>query len=345
MRRRRLEDVRRSSALALVIAVSACGNVARDGTTPAPSVASSANDNHGASDSGSMSGSSSSGGQVSSGSDAESSAEPDSGGDAAQSASEAGDGSSEPDAAPACVKGQVTPNEVVMLGDSYLDPNWGDVGPTLMADANAKYRPYYIGAASMAWGNPNTQFYIPYQYDPMAKTDTSVMNPADIKVVIMDGGGNDVLIGNTSCEQTAPPGNASCVTTVQSAIDKAQSEMHQMAADGVKSIVYFFYPHLDPAGGGILSTPAPTINDTLDYAYPLAEQICCGSAFTSTLSSPTCSGQPVPGTTCVFVDTRPSFEGHLADYIKSDHVHPTPAGAQVIADLVWKAMQDNCIAQ
>ena len=59
-----------------------------------------------------------------------------------------------------------------MLGDSYLDAPWGDVGPTLMMEANAMYRHYYIGAASMAWGNPDTQFYIPYQYDPMAKTDS-----------------------------------------------------------------------------------------------------------------------------------------------------------------------------
>jgi lysophospholipase L1-like esterase len=265
--------------------------------------------------------------------------------DAAPTSSEAGGDSSGRDAAPACVKGQVTPDQVVMLGDSYLDAPWGDVGPTLMMEANATYRHYYIGAASMAWGNPDTQFYIPYQYDPMAKTDTAVMNPADIKVIIMDGGGNDVLIGNTSCETTAPPANTSCVTTVHGAIDKAQSVMQQMAADGVKSIVFFFYPHLDPAGGGILSTPAPAINDTLDYAYPLAEQICCGSTFTSTVANPTCSGEPVAGTTCVFVDTRPSFEGHLADYIKDDHVHPTPAGAQVISDLLWKAMQDHCIAQ
>jgi hypothetical protein len=43
-----------------------------------------------------------------------------------------------------CVKGQVTPNEVAMLGDSYLDHPWGNVGPTLMMVANAKYRHYYI---------------------------------------------------------------------------------------------------------------------------------------------------------------------------------------------------------
>jgi hypothetical protein len=344
------EVARRSSALTLLAVIMACGTASPGGTTPASAVPPSANDDPGAAaDSGAVLGSDASvGPEVPSGSDAESGV--DSGSGSSQASSEAGDDASGPEAsgpdtAPACVKGQVTPNEVVMLGDSYLDPNWGNVGPTIMMDANAMYRHYYIGAASMAWGNPDTQFYIPYQYDPMAKTDTSVMNPADIKVIIMDGGGNDVLIGNTSCEQTAPPGNTSCVTTVRNAIDKAQSEMQQMAADGVKSIVYFFYPHLDPAGGGILSTPAPAINDTLDYAYPLAEQICCGSSFTSTIADPTCSGEPVPGTTCVFVDTRPSFEGHLADYIKSDHVHPTQAGAQVISDLVWKAMQDHCIAQ
>ena len=344
---RLVDEVRRSSRVALVIAMTACGSGKQSAATPAPSAVPSANGNQGSSDSGSTPGSSASGGQGSSGSDAEPGAEPDaeSEGDAALSTSEAGDGASAPDAAPSCVKGQVTPDEVVMLGDSYLDAPWGDVGPTLMMEANAMYRHYYIGAASMAWGNPDTQFYIPYQYDPMAKTDTSVMNPTDIKVIIMDGGGNDVLIGNTSCEQTAPPGNTSCVTTIQSAIGEAQTLMHQMAADGVKSIVFFFYPHLDPAGGGILLTPAPAINDTLDYAYPLAEQICCGAAFTSTLARPTCSGQPVPGTTCVFVDTRPAFEGHLADYIKSDQVHPTPAGAQVISDLLWKAMQAHCIAQ
>jgi hypothetical protein len=179
----------------------------------------------------------------------------------------------------------------------------------------------------------------------MALTDTLVMNPSDIKVVIMDGGGNDVLIGNTSCETTAPPGNTSCVTTVQTAIDVAKSKMQEMAQKGVQSVVFFFYPHLDPAGGGILLTPAPAINDTLDFAYPLAEQLCCGSTFTASLTNSSCSGQPAPGLSCVFVDTRPAFEGHLADYIKSDKVHPTQAGAQVISDLIWNQMTSHCIAQ
>jgi lysophospholipase L1-like esterase len=239
----------------------------------------------------------------------------------------------------------VAPSEVVMLGDSYLDPAWGNVGPTLMTEANAMYRHYYIGGASLAWGNPNTQFFIPYQFDPMALTDVALMNPSDIKVVIMDGGGNDVLIGNTSCETMAPPANTSCVTTVENAVDEAHTKMQEMAQKGVQSVVFFFYPHLSTAGGGILQTPAPAVNDTLDYAYPKAEQICCGSSFASSPTNYSCAGQPVPGMTCVFIDTRPAFEGHLADYIKSDNVHPTQAGAQVIAGLIWTQMQSHCIAQ
>lgn len=264
------------------------------------------------------------------------------------------DGSDAPTASD-CVKGSVTPNEVVMLGDSYFDPAWANTALDLFADAqdagslaaNTTFRHYYIGAASLGWGNPDTQWYIPYQYDPMAKTDTAVMNPKDIKVIIMDGGGNDVLIGDNSCETTAPPGNTSCTTTIENAISKAKSLMQEMVSDGVGTIVYLFYPHLDPAGGGILLTPAPTVNEALDYAYPLAESVCCGSSFTSTASNYTCTGTPVAGasTKCLFVDTRPAFEGHLSDYIKDDHVHPSPVGAQVMADLVWNAMKASCIAQ
>jgi lysophospholipase L1-like esterase len=364
---------RRSSrrALGAWICSGAC---ACGGPTSGPSPAAyepAANDHGGAgADAGAASVVSSSGGVVSTGSGAPSGGAPSgddtSAGDAADSnaadsnaaAGDAAGGDAEdqpfasPDAASndtdgsaPCVTGQVTPDEVVMLGDSYLDPAWGNVGPTVMMLANASYRHYYIGGASLAWGNPDTQFYIPYQYDPMALTDTTVTNPADIKVIIMDGGGNDVLIGNTSCETTAPPTNTSCVMTVQNAVDQAQTTMKEMAQKGVQSVVFFFYPHLSTAGGGILLTPAPAVNDTLDYAYPLAEQMCCGSPFASSLTDYSCSGQPIPGLTCVFIDTRPSFEGHLSDYIKSDNVHPTQAGANVIANLIWTQMQNHCIAQ
>jgi hypothetical protein len=252
-----------------------------------------------------------------------------------------------------CVKGQVPPNKVIVIGDSYLDhPAWSNVIPDLYADlrgagslgATATYREYQLGGAAMNYGALNLN--IPYQYETSAKMDPAVMNPTDIDTVIMDGGGNDVLIDNQGCMTNAqpPPGDTACAMAIQGTLNRASMLLQEAAHDGIKHIVYIFYPHLDPAGGGILPTPAPQVNATLDYAYPLAEQICCGSSFTSTATSYTCSGN-ASGTQCVFIDTRPAFEGHVADYIKSDHVHPTDAGAKVIADLIAGAMSAYCIAQ
>jgi hypothetical protein len=250
-----------------------------------------------------------------------------------------------------CVKGQVPPNRVVMIGDSYLDPANSNAALDVFTDAqkagslaaNTTYRHYYQGGAAMNYGA--RQLNIPYQYESEAKTDAAVTNPAAIDTIIMDGGGNDFLIDNPSCLTTPPPGNTTCAAAITGTVNRASQLLQEMASNGVKHIVYFFYPHLDPAGGGILPTPAPGVNPTLDYEYSLAEPICCGSSFTSTTTSYTCSGN-TSGAQCIFVDTRPAFEGHTGDYIKStDHVHPTPAGAQVIADLVWKAMSDYCIAQ
>ena len=90
--------------------------------------------------------------------------------------------------------------------------------------------------------------------------------------------------------------------------------------------------------------PAPQVNATLDYAYPLAGANLLRLHLTSTATSYTCSGN-TSGTPCMFIDIRPAFEGHVADYIKSDHVHPTDAGAKVIADLIAGAMRAYCVAQ
>ena len=87
-------------------------------------------------------------------------------------------------------------------------------------------------------------------------------------------------------------------------------------------------------------------NDWFDFAYPLAAQTCCGTtAPDAGAGDSTYHGSPAPGVDCTFIDTRPAFEGHLADYIKSDNVHPTQAGATVISNLIWTQMQAHCIAQ
>ena len=69
-------------------------------------------------------------------------------------------------------------------------------------------------------------------------------------------------------------------------------------------------------------------NETLDYAAPLVEELC--------------NNAPID---CVFVDTRPAFEGHQDEYFMFDGIHPNPAGSVALANAVWSQMVVNCVAQ
>ena len=247
-----------------------------------------------------------------------------------------------------------------MIGDSYMDKNFGNVGANIIAAAQMAgslaagktYREYYLAGAAV--NNGSGQLNIPYQYDSMAKVDATVTNPKDIKVVIMDGGGNDVLIDQQSCltdQPSAQMADTACMNAVSNTVARMKKLWAEMATDGVKQVVYYFYPHLDPAGGGLLPTPAPGVNSIDDYSAPLYMQICCGSSFTPTTAAPTCTGD-APGLQCTYIDTRPAFNGHSGaagepgpDYILSDHVHPNAMGSTTIANLTWDAMVANCVAQ
>jgi len=240
---------------------------------------------------------------------------------------------------PACVKG--TPAaEVIVIGDSYL--NVGHIGPDLTMDAMAMWRRYDFAGAAMNYGSGDLN--IPYQY----QTEAIGANP-DIKVVVMDGGGNDILVDNHSCLSSATI-SSTCMTAVDNANAKGKSLMQSMVKNGVEHIVYFYYPHLDPTGGGLLTTPAPGVNVLLDYARPQVEMTCCGASFTSTATNYSCRGNTV-GTDCVFVDLNPIFAGHQSEasastyWFQDDNVHPNDMGGSAAAAAIWKTMQDDCIAQ
>ena len=202
-------------------------------------------------------------------------------------------------------------------------------------DANATYRTYYLAGAALNYGSG--QLNIPYQFDSMAVPANS-----DIKVVITDGGGNDILIDNNQCLNTPVMGDTTCHTAIVGSITRAKQLLQDMAGKGVEHVVYFFYPHIS-------ATEGADANDWLDYAYPQAAQLCCGASAPAAASPDlTCDGNG-SGVDCVFVDTRPEFVGHnvsgSGDYWLMDGIHPTQAGADAIAKKVWAQMQKYCIAQ
>jgi lysophospholipase L1-like esterase len=214
----------------------------------------------------------------------------------------------------------------------------GNVGPTIMMDANnAMYTHYYLAGAALTPGYGTGQGNIVYQWDNMAVPASS-----DIKVVIWDGGGNDILINNSQCLTTPLQGDTMCHMVVDKSVATAQMLDQDMVSHGVQAIVYFFYPHIDP-------TSRPNAGDWNDYAIPQDAANCCGAANVPTGPDATCEGTG-PGVKCVFVDTRPEFEGHnlpsSTDYwFQADGIHPNQPGANAIAGKVWAQMQKYCIAQ
>lgn len=197
-------------------------------------------------------------------------------------------------------------NEVVLVGDSFFA---ADHGITAFLEAMARqsgtlaagerYRDHssLLGNTLALLGGG-----IEDQYAAAAAE-------SPVRAVIMNGGGADVLMG--SCEVLAPD----CPLLAEAAA-AASSLFRRMAADGVRHVVYAFYP--DPADA--------TLRAELDALRPLLASACEAS--------------PAP---CRFVDLRATFAGHELLYLDADGTQPTAEGAQASAAAIWAAQQ-QCAA-
>ncbi|HET9933059.1 MAG TPA: SGNH/GDSL hydrolase family protein [Polyangiaceae bacterium] len=134
---------------------------------------------------------------------------------------------------------------------------------------------------------------------------------APVKVVIMNGGGADLLLG--SCN----PPDPSC-PTLTAAASAAQDLLQRMASDGVQHVLYVGYP--DPVDSSVRAK--------MNAFRPLVQSACENAALP-----------------CHFVDLRTTFAGHYGEYIQGDGLNPTDAGSEASASAIWAAMQDRCIAQ
>lgn len=222
-------------------------------------------------------------------------------------------------------------DQVGMMGDSYLDLS-GDITRFLQdtarkagaLQASESYLDHSLFGASMD-GFPN----VPSQW-PDILADAKSKGSKGVKLLIMTGGGNDVLLGNRTCLDfpTAADISEPCKKLLQTILSVGQKVVDQAAKDGAKAIIYFFYPHLPEH---LVNGPHP--NTILDYAYPEVQKLC----------------EKQTAIPCYFIDTRPAFDngkGRPRDGLISpfDGIHPTPAGSKIIADLIWGVMQEKCLA-
>jgi len=246
------------------------------------------------------------------------------------SAGAGGAGGATPPSKPPCL---AAPSDAVMIGDSYitgflspaLQPALGALDPTA-----SNFRNYAVAGTSMASGGGGT---IPPQLDMALAAN------ATIKFMILDGGGNDILL----CDQNKYPGcNSLCsmagsstqkiCTDIVAAAVAASGQLMTKAADaGVKDVIYFFYPHIPANNGGF--------KEILDYSKPRAQQQCESSAATT-------GGK----LTCHFIDLVAPFQAaggdmNPANFSALDGVHPSQAGQNIIANQIWSMTQSACLGQ
>jgi hypothetical protein len=206
----------------------------------------------------------------------------------------------------ACTKGTVKAGEVVFIGESFIALSGAiprdvtqlarQAGAIGMTDS---YRTYAVSGTQLTTGE------IPMQY-------TRAKSEGAVKVVLMDGAGNDLLLGNR-CQSGFDP-------TCMQIVSVVQTLFKTMKADGVTDVVYFFYP--DPMGIGA------QIKSAMDILRPEMKKACDGST----------------DLRCIWVDQRETWDGNY-DKFTADGIHPTDAGAMASAKQIWDAMVASCIAQ
>jgi hypothetical protein len=208
----------------------------------------------------------------------------------------------------ACAAGETSGNEVLLVGDSFFAAGHGitafleDMARQSGAlSAGERYRDHssLLGNTLALLGSG-----IEDQYAMAAEE-------SPVKVVIMNGGGADVLVG--SCDVLAPD----CPLFVEAAA-AATALFDRMAGDGVEHVVYAFYP--DPADA--------TLRAELDMLRPLLASACESS--------------PVA---CHWVDLRTAFADHEALYLDAEGTTPTVEGAQAAAAAIGAVLQRQCVAQ
>jgi len=223
-------------------------------------------------------------------------------------------------------------NQGVIIGDSYVT---GALSPALQPALQALdpfaagFRNYAVAGTSMASGGLTG--LIPPQWD-------TAIGAGPVKFMIMDGGGNDILICstalypgcNTTCKSPGSSQNSQCQDIVAKAVAAAEALMQKAANAGLKDVVYFFYPHLPATNAGY--------KEITDYAEPFAKA-SCDSAYTK-------SGGKL---NCYFVDLVAPFaaaggDANINNFV-SDYIHPSAAGQQIIATEINKVMQAHCLGQ
>jgi lysophospholipase L1-like esterase len=188
-------------------------------------------------------------------------------------------------------------SDVITIGDSWMSLGATGIQQSLVEVSGQPYRTYGRGGTRLL------NEAIPNQYDTAKRAD------ADIKTVIMTGGGNDIIQVPGLRDDCANMG-AQCTMVTTQILDRLTMLWEEMAADGVQDVVYVQYSN--PEGNNV------------DFALPSGDGV-----------PKRCSETKAP-LRCHRLETLDIVMGDIPDGI-----HPSAAGY----DRLGKAVHDLMIEE
>lgn len=204
-------------------------------------------------------------------------------------------------------------DQVVTIGDSIFALS-GELQDFLEDKAGQTFRQYTLSGAELTGGLIATSVADQYR---TARSD----NP-DIETIVMDGGGNDILIPAIALDpyncktQWYQFGRLSgkCKNFIDDIYVEGVNLLNEMHADGVDNVIYLGYYYTK---NGIFLLDS--MEEAVDYGDASLAQACNFSAVS-----------------CQFVDPRSTIND--SDIIV-DGIHPNTNGSRKLADLVWPKLQ------
>lgn len=203
---------------------------------------------------------------------------------------------------------------VVNIGDSIFALS-GEISEFLHSYAGQTFRRYAVSGAELTGGVLAPSLYSQYA--------TARADDANIDTIIMDGGGNDILLPVLTlfdpydCKtQWYEWGrlSSSCKNFIDDLYVDAVNLLNDMHADGVNHVIYLGYYYTKNT-----LIRLDDLEEAIDYGDMRLSQACSNSA-----------------ADCQFVDPRSTIND---SDIKSDAIHPTRSGSEKLANLIWPKLE------
>jgi hypothetical protein len=203
-------------------------------------------------------------------------------------------------------------NKVVNLGDSIFALS-GEIQDYLHSYGGKTFRRYATSGAELKGGDLIAPSVV-NQY-ATARADNS-----NIQTVLMDGGGNDILlpvltlfdIHNCKKDWWESSLSTSCKNLINDIYVDGVNLLNDMRARGVQKVIYVGYYYTKDS---LISGNLSALRQAIDYGDAKFATACANSLLS-----------------CTFIDPRSKI---VNSDIIADGIHPATSGSQKIANLIW----------